>query len=100
MTRLMLATRGVDLNARRPCQRVPADLYERVATLKIPDRERPEFESGLSDSLNAGRLKEFVAECESRYRRHTTCRGKQCTHDSQRERKRQPSPGHDAPSLD
>jgi hypothetical protein len=96
MTRLMLATRGVDLNARKAGTRVPADLYQRAATLKILDRER--FESGLSDSLHAGRLKEFVEKCESRYLRHTMCRGKPCTH--KRERKRQLSPGNDAPSLD
>jgi hypothetical protein len=96
MTRLMLATRGVDLEARAARPSVSADLYERVATLKIPDRERPGFESGLSDALNAGRLEGFVAKCEHLYRRHTMCRGKKCTHS--RKKKRQLS--HDAPSLD
>jgi hypothetical protein len=72
MTRLMLATRGLDVDSSiepiglvETAMRVAGDLYERVATLVVPDWDRESFEGDLAAALARDRLEKFVEECES-----------------------------------
>jgi hypothetical protein len=72
MTRLMLATHGLDVDERMQLvdmRRVGGDMYERLATLPVSNVDRAEFERDMMIALESGRLELFVGECESKITR-------------------------------
>ncbi len=69
MTRLLLATHGLDVDQRMQlvgARRIHGDTYERLATLRpVSGRdELQRFDDAVETALAGGRLEQFVRECE------------------------------------
>lgn len=68
MTRLLLATHGLDVDERMQlvgAQRIDGDTYERLATLRPLSRDEIDrFDGAVETALDGGRLEQFVRQCE------------------------------------